>query len=74
MKITNIETFIVDAGWLPWREELTTAVPEIIDGYMTVPTGPGWGCDVIEEVALAHPWDENSVSAVQSQGYGMQRR
>ena len=28
----------------------------------------------IEEAALANPWDENSISAVQSQGYGMQRR
>ena len=47
----------------PWKDELTTAVPEIIDGYMTVPAGPGWGADINEEVALAHPWDENSLAA-----------
>ena len=72
--LPNVRIMEIDVDDVPWREELTTAVPEIIDGYMTVPAGPGWGADVIEEVALAHPWDENSISAVQSQGYGMQRR
>ena len=35
---------------------------------MTVPTAPGWGTDIDEEVALAHPWDENSL-AVGTGGY-----
>ena len=41
---------------VPWKDDLTTNPPEVIDGYMTVPTGPGWGTDLNEEVALAHPW------------------
>ena len=39
---------------VPWREELTSA-PEIRDGELVVPAGPGWGCDVDEDVVRAHP-------------------
>jgi L-alanine-DL-glutamate epimerase-like enolase superfamily enzyme len=31
-------------------------VPEIGDGALTIPRGPGWGADVNEEVLRAHPW------------------
>jgi hypothetical protein len=40
---------------------------------MTVPTGPGWGVDINEEVALAHPWDERSLAEVQTGGYKVPR-
>ena len=59
----------IDIDDVPWKDELTTAVPEITDGYMTVPSGPGWGADINEEVARAHPWDEGSLAAVQTAGY-----
>ena len=49
----------IDIDDVPWKDELTTSKPEIIDGYMTVPSGPGWGADINEEVARAHPWDGN---------------
>jgi len=29
-------------------------VPEIRDGEIVVPGGPGWGCDVVEDVLRAH--------------------
>jgi L-alanine-DL-glutamate epimerase-like enolase superfamily enzyme len=45
---------------------LTTAVPEIKDGYMTIPTGPGWGADINEEVARAHPWNPTRVGYAKS--------
>ena len=35
---------------------MTTDTPEIINGYMTVPTKPGWGVEIDEDVARAHPW------------------
>jgi L-alanine-DL-glutamate epimerase-like enolase superfamily enzyme len=38
------------------EDELTTAVPGISGGVMTVPSGPGWGADVNEDVLRAHPW------------------
>ena len=61
----------IDIDYVPWKDELTTAVPEIIDGYMTIPTGPGWGADVHEEVARAYPWDEGSLTQVQARGFKM---
>ena len=39
---------------VPWREELTTRVPEVRDGDLVVPDGPGWGCDVREDVLREH--------------------
>jgi L-alanine-DL-glutamate epimerase-like enolase superfamily enzyme len=47
----------IDIDDVPWKDELTTAVPEITNGYMTIPHGPGWGTDINEEVARAHPWE-----------------
>jgi galactonate dehydratase len=54
--LPNVRIMEIDIDDVPWKDELTTAVPEIKDGYMTVPTGPGWGADLNEEVARAHPW------------------
>jgi L-alanine-DL-glutamate epimerase-like enolase superfamily enzyme len=53
--IPNVRLLEVDVDDVPWREELTTAVPEIRDGALVVPSGPGWGCDVREDVLSAHP-------------------
>ena len=44
--IPNVRILEVDVDDVPWREELTTAVPEIADGELTIPAGPGWGADV----------------------------
>jgi L-alanine-DL-glutamate epimerase-like enolase superfamily enzyme len=54
--IPNVRILEVDVDDVPWREELTTAVPEIRDGVLTIPAGPGWGTDVNEDVLRAHPW------------------
>ena len=35
---------------VPWREELFTVLPQIEDGKMLVPTGPGWGTQLNEKV------------------------
>ena len=53
--IPNVRLLEVDVDDVPWREELTTAVPEIVRGELVVPPGPGWGCDVREDVLRAHP-------------------
>ena len=53
--IPNVRLLEIDVDDVPWREELTTAVPEIRDGELVVPGGPGWGCDVVEDVLAAHP-------------------
>jgi galactonate dehydratase len=54
--IPNVRILEVDVDDVPWREELTTAVPQIADGKLTIPAGPGWGVDVNESVLGEHPW------------------
>jgi L-alanine-DL-glutamate epimerase-like enolase superfamily enzyme len=54
--LPNVRIMEIDIDDVPWKDELVTKVPEVVDGYMTVPTAPGWGADINEEVAKAHPW------------------
>ena len=54
--IPNARILEVDVDDVPWREQLTTAVPVIADGEIVIPAGPGWGTDVDEDVLRAHPW------------------
>ena len=54
--IPNVRILEVDVDDVPWRETLTTAVPKIDNGVLTIPSGPGWGADVNEDVLLEHPW------------------
>ena len=53
----NVRIMEIDIDDVPWKDALVTHAPEIINGYMTIPKGPGWGTAVVEEVARAHPWD-----------------
>ena len=54
--IPNARILEFDVDDVPWRDELVTALPEIGDGEIRVPAGPGWGTDVVEDVLRAHPW------------------
>ena len=54
--IPNVRILEVDVDDVPWRETVTTAVPEIENGVLTIPTAPGWGADVNEDVLREHPW------------------
>ena len=54
--IPNARILEVDVDDVPWKDELTTAVPEIAAGEVRVPAGPGWGADVNEDVLRRHPW------------------
>jgi galactonate dehydratase len=54
--IPNVRMLEVDVDDVPWREQLTTTVPELQNGSLTVPTAPGWGADVNEDVLREHPW------------------
>ena len=55
--LPNIRIMEIDIDDVPWKDDLVTNNPEIIDGYMTIPSAPGWGTDINEEVAKAHPWE-----------------
>jgi galactonate dehydratase len=54
--IPNVRILEIDVDDVPWREEVTSATPETNGGVMVVPTAPGWGADVDEDVVRAHPW------------------
>ena len=58
--LPNVRIMETDVDDVPWKDALTTSVPEIVDGHMAIPTAPGWGADLDEEVAGAHPWDSTS--------------
>jgi len=55
--LSNVRIMEIDIDDVPWKDDLVTVKPEIKDGYMTIPTGPGLGTAINEEVARAHPWD-----------------
>jgi L-alanine-DL-glutamate epimerase-like enolase superfamily enzyme len=41
---------------VPWKQELVTNPPRIEDGPIYLPTGPGWGAEIDEQVLRAHAW------------------
>ena len=52
--IPNVRLLEIDVDDVPWREELTTARPRRSrTASSSCPSGPGWGCDVREDVLLA---------------------
>ena len=55
--LPNVRIMETDVDDVPLKDELVTNVPEIVDGYMTVPTGLGWGTDLNEEVVRANLLD-----------------
>ena len=54
--VSNVRIMESDVDSVPWRDELTTEVPEIENGWMTIPTRPGWGCDLDENAARKYAW------------------
>ena len=67
--LSNVRIMEIDIDDIEWKDDLTTVKPEIIDGYMKLPTGPGWGIELNEDVALEHPWDETKLTTITSGGY-----
>ncbi len=49
---TVLEFHAMDVPW--WDDLVTADGPLIRDGYITLPDGPGLGCDLNEDVARAH--------------------
>jgi L-alanine-DL-glutamate epimerase-like enolase superfamily enzyme len=45
----------IDPDTVPWYDELVTVKPDIRDGHLYLPTGPGWGTEVKEDAVRAHP-------------------
>ena len=55
--LPNVRIMEIDIDDVPWKDDLTTYVPEIVDGCMKIPTRPGWGIELNEEAIKAHLWD-----------------
>jgi L-alanine-DL-glutamate epimerase-like enolase superfamily enzyme len=53
--IPNYRIMEYDVDEVPWRNDLVTHPPQIEDGQIVVPTRPGWGTDINEDVVRAHP-------------------
>ena len=43
-----------------WVKEAATGCPEVIDGYFSLPNGPGLGMDLNEDLIAEHPYREGS--------------
>ncbi len=55
--LPNVRIMEIDIDAVPWKDDLVTSSPEIVDGHMAVPSGLGWGTDLNEEAAREHAWD-----------------
>jgi galactonate dehydratase len=53
--VPNLRIMEIDPDVVPWYYELATVAPKIGNGYISPPSGPGWGTEVNEEVVRAHP-------------------
>jgi L-alanine-DL-glutamate epimerase-like enolase superfamily enzyme len=51
----NVRIMETDVDQAPWVNDLVTVKPDIRDGYVHLPTGPGWGTEVNEAAVRAHP-------------------
>lgn len=53
--VPNFRIMEIDVDDIPWKDDIVTYVPEIEDGYLKLPKGPGWGTELNEDVIRAHP-------------------
>jgi L-alanine-DL-glutamate epimerase-like enolase superfamily enzyme len=53
--IPNFRVMEIDIDDVPWKDDIITWTPQIEDGHLLVPSGPGWGAELNEEVIRAHP-------------------
>jgi L-alanine-DL-glutamate epimerase-like enolase superfamily enzyme len=52
----NVRIMEMDVDQAAWVNDLVTVRPVFCDGYLALPTGPGWGTEVNEEAVKAHPY------------------
>ena len=55
--LPNIRIMELDIDDVPWKDDLVTELPEVIDGYMTIPKTLGWGTELNEPELAKHPWN-----------------
>lgn len=55
--VPNVRIMEIDVDDVPWKDDLTGGPLAIEGGMLDVPTEPGWGVDLDEDVARAHAWE-----------------
>ena len=53
--VPNFRIMEIDIDDVPWKDDLVTHPPQIVDGHLILPDRPGWGTDPNEDVIKAHP-------------------
>jgi galactonate dehydratase len=53
--IPNFRIMEIDIDDVPWKDDLVTEPPRIENGHLIMPTKPGWGADINEDVVKRHP-------------------
>jgi len=53
--VPNFRVMEIDPDDVPWKDDILTWKPEIIDGDLIVPNQPGWGAELNEEIFKEHP-------------------
>ncbi len=59
----NIPNFLIfEFPWpdVPWANEVISPPAKVKNGYLELPSGPGFGIDLIEEEIAKHPYKESS--------------
>lgn len=54
--LPNVRIMEFDVDDVPWRDDLVSRPPEIVDGAMLIPSGPGWGIEVNEAEIRRRPY------------------
>ena len=54
--IPNFKIMETDVDSVPWRDDITTELPDIRDGYLYLPKKPGLGIELNEKEIARHPW------------------
>ena len=52
--VPNLRMMEIDMDEVPWRPKLLTNPYRVENGEFILPSGPGWGTDIDEDVARAH--------------------
>ena len=56
--IPNVVILEIDIDDVPWKDDLTNGPLDFKDGHLDIPTAPGWGVDLNEDVARKHVWEK----------------
>lgn len=54
--IPNLKILETDFDSAPWRDDITTELPDIKDGYLYLPKKAGIGVELNEKEIAKHPW------------------